>query len=93
MKRVLLAHGDGGLYAAVLLRTLFMRYFKNRELARLSDAALLPKPAGYRWWPGIPRWCHGGRRTKFISTQQESGWLTPGWFLGRKGSARVPLLS
>ncbi|MBT9172095.1 MAG: Hydrogenase isoenzymes formation protein HypE [Syntrophomonadaceae bacterium] len=46
MKRVLLAHGDGGLYAAALLKTLFMRYFKNRELARLSDAALLPAIEG-----------------------------------------------
>jgi hydrogenase expression/formation protein HypE len=46
MKRVLLAHGDGGLYAAALLKTLFMHYFKSRELARLSDAALLPAVEG-----------------------------------------------
>jgi hydrogenase expression/formation protein HypE len=46
MKRVLLAHGDGGLYAAALLKTLFLRYFNSQELARLSDAALLPAVEG-----------------------------------------------
>ncbi|MCL5982223.1 MAG: hydrogenase expression/formation protein HypE [Firmicutes bacterium] len=46
MKRVLLAHGDGGLYAAALLKTMFLRYFDNPILARLSDAALLPGVEG-----------------------------------------------
>ncbi|MBS3899095.1 MAG: hydrogenase expression/formation protein HypE [Dethiobacter sp.] len=41
MKRVLLAHGDGGLYAAALIKDLFLRHFRHAELGRLSDAALL----------------------------------------------------
>lgn len=46
MKQILLAHGDGGLYAADLLKNLFLRYFNNPLLARLSDAALLPAVEG-----------------------------------------------
>jgi len=41
MKRILLAHGDGGLYAAALIKNLFLQYFRHPELVRLSDAALL----------------------------------------------------
>ncbi|MBS4006967.1 MAG: hydrogenase expression/formation protein HypE [Clostridium sp.] len=41
MKRVLLAHGDGGLYAAALIKDLFLRHFRHAELVRLGDAALL----------------------------------------------------
>ncbi len=41
MKRVLLAHGDGGLYAAALIKDLFLRHFSYPELGKLKDAALL----------------------------------------------------
>lgn len=41
MKQVMMAHGDGGLHAAALIKDLFLPYFNHPELARLADAALL----------------------------------------------------
>jgi hydrogenase expression/formation protein HypE len=43
-KRILLGHGSGGRLSHRLLTDLFLRYFENRELAKLNDGARLDFP-------------------------------------------------
>ncbi|MCW2278945.1 hydrogenase expression/formation protein HypE [Heliophilum fasciatum] len=45
-EQVLLAHGDGGQLTHQLVQELFLRYFNFPALQALTDAALLPPPAG-----------------------------------------------
>jgi hydrogenase expression/formation protein HypE len=42
--RILLGHGSGGKLSHNLLSDLFLKYFKNEELAKLNDAAVLESP-------------------------------------------------
>jgi hydrogenase expression/formation protein HypE len=42
--RILLGHGSGGKLSHTLLSDLFLKYFSNKELAKLNDGAVLPFP-------------------------------------------------
>jgi hydrogenase expression/formation protein HypE len=42
--RILLGHGSGGKLSHNLLSELFLKYFKNKELAKLNDAAIVDCP-------------------------------------------------
>lgn len=46
MSQIVLAHGDGGLYSAKLIKNIFQRHLNDSILAKLEDAAVFPAPSG-----------------------------------------------